>query len=59
MNMIQSKYGISIDQIDHIMKNIIQEYWGTKKDEVKLHKSPFQVDTSFENTLFMATSFIG
>ena len=28
--MIQSKYGISIDQIDHIMKNIIQEYWGKK-----------------------------
>ena len=32
INIIQSKYGISIDQTDHIMKNIIQEYWGTKKN---------------------------
>ena len=24
INIIQSKYGISIDQTDHIMKNIIQ-----------------------------------
>ena len=34
--IIQIKYGISIDQKDHIMKNLIQEYRGTKtKDEVK------------------------
>ena len=26
--MIQSKYGISIDQTCHMMKNTIQEYWG-------------------------------
>ena len=30
INIIQSKYGISINQTDHIIKNIIQEYWGTK-----------------------------
>ena len=27
INIFQSKYGISIDQIYHIMKNTIQEYW--------------------------------
>ena len=58
--MVQYKYGISIDQTDHIMKNIIQEYWGTKKKyEVILQKSPFPVDKSFENTLYMDTPIIG
>ena len=39
INIIQGKYGINIDQTYHIMKNIIQEYWGTKtKDEVKFKK---------------------
>ena len=59
INIIQSKYGISIDQTYHIMKNIIQGYWGTKtKYEVKFQKSPFPVDTSFEKTLFVATYLI-
>ena len=41
------------------MKHIIQEYWVTKtKYEIKLQQSPFQVDTSFENTIFMATTLI-
>ena len=41
------------------MKNIIQEYWGTKtKDEVKFQQSPFPIDTSFEQTLFVATPLI-
>ena len=30
IDIIQSKYDISVDQTYHIMKNIIQEYWGTK-----------------------------
>ena len=39
INIIQSKYGISIDQTDHIIRNIIQEYWETKtKYEVKFQK---------------------
>ena len=58
--MFQSKYSINIDQIDHIMKNIIQEYWGTKtKDKVKLYQSTFLRYNSFEQTLFMATHLIG
>ena len=41
------------------MKNIIQEYWGTKtKHEVTFQKSKFQVDTSFENILLMDTPLI-
>ena len=38
MKIIQSKYGISVYQTDHIIKNIIQEYWVTKK-EMKLNFS--------------------
>ena len=46
IKIVQSKYGISIDQKYYIMKNIIQEYWGTKtKDKVKSQKSLFPVDT--------------
>ena len=60
INMIQSKYGISIEQTDHIIKNIIQEYWLTKtKYEVKFQKSPFPVDTYFEHALFMDSPIIG
>ena len=29
INIIQSEHGTSIDQTDNIIKNIIQEYWGT------------------------------
>ena len=36
INIIQSKYIIIIDQKNHITKDIIQEYWGTKtKAELK------------------------
>ena len=39
INIIQSKYLISIDQIYHIMENIIQEYWVTKtKRELKFQQ---------------------
>ena len=60
INTNQSKYGISIYQIDHIMKHIIQEYWGKKtKYEVKFQQSPFPVYASFENTIFTDTPLIG
>ena len=60
INIVQGKYGISIDQTDHIMINIIKYYWGTKTEyEVKFQKSPFPTDTSFEKTLFVATPLIG
>ena len=39
INIIQSEYEISIDQIDNIIKRIIQEYWvTTTKYEVKFQK---------------------
>ena len=51
INIIQGKYGISIDQIDHIIKNTIQEYWVTKtKDDANFQQSPFPLDNSFEHT---------
>ena len=46
INMIRSKYGISIDQTDNTMKTIIQAYWVTNtKDKVKLQQRPFTMDT--------------
>ena len=57
INNIQSKYGISIDQTYHIMKNSIQEYWVTNtKYEVKFHQSLFPVDISFEKKLWIYLS---
>ena len=42
------------------MKNIIQEYWGTKtKDELKFQISLFSVDKFFEHTLLKDTPIIG
>ena len=57
VNIIQIKYGISIYQTDHIIKNIIQEFWGTKKKEFQ--KSPFPIYTSFEQILLVSTPLIG
>ena len=49
ITIIHGEHGISIDQIDHIINNIIQEYWVTKtKYEVKFQKSPFPSDTYLE-----------
>ena len=60
IKIIQGKYGINIDQTDHIMKNIIQEYWVTKsKYKVKIQQSPFPTYTSFEHTLLMDSPLIG
>ena len=36
--MIKSEYGIIIDKIDNITKNIMQEYQGKIKYEVKFQK---------------------
>ena len=53
------EYVSIIYQADHIIKNIIQEYWRTKKkDELKFQKLSFPVETSFEKELFVATALI-
>ena len=57
--MIQSEYVISIYHTYHIIKSIIQEYWGTKKkDEVEFQKPTFPVENYLEKILFMATPLI-
>ena len=57
--MIQCEHGISIYQKYHIIKKIIQEYWGTKtKDEVKFQKELFTVDTYYKKKIFMNTPLI-
>ena len=60
INIIQSEYGIRFYQTDHTTKNIIQEYWGTKKKyDVNYHKSLSPVGTSFEKTLLVYIPLIG
>ena len=60
INILQGKYGISIDQTYHIMKMSFNNKWGTKtKDGVKFRQSPFPVDTSFEHKIFMDKPLIG
>ena len=40
------KYGISIDQTNHITNKSIQEHFRTKKiEDIKYHKTPFTTDT--------------
>ena len=46
ITIIQSKYGIGIDQKDHIIQKIIQEYLGTNtKEKINFHKSSFSKHT--------------
>ena len=51
--MIQSKYGISIDQTNHITKGILKEYFD-KDEKVEYESSQFLLDSKFEYELYMA-----
>ena len=58
--MIQSEYGIIIDQTYHTINNTIQEYWvKNTKYEVKFQTSPFSLEKSFEKLFFTTTPLIG
>ena len=54
--MIQSKYDISIDQTDQIMKISFKNIGDYKKKEIKFQHSTFIVDTSFDYNLHGYTS---
>ena len=53
--IIQSTDGISIDQTNHIIKSILNEYFG-KDEKVKYESSPFPLDGKFEYELYTALS---
>ncbi len=54
--IIQSKYGISIDQLNHTVNNVITPYFkGKDRDKLKYTSDPFPVESSFEIDLFNST----
>lgn len=60
LNIIQSSFGISIDQTQHIQKNVIDEYWKDKVvKNIKFQSAPFPTDPKFERTLFEAIPLVG
>ena len=53
--IIQSKYGTSIDQTNHIEQKILMEYFGNvEPSSVPFQSSPFPTNTTFEMELFQA-----
>lgn len=55
MRIIQSNHGISIDQTNHIQKNILQDYWKNQDTtSIKWQSAPFPTESSFEEALFHA-----
>ena len=52
--IIQSSHGISIDQTDHIHKNVLNAYFPDKTMKIPHQTSPFPLDPKFENVLFHA-----
>jgi hypothetical protein len=60
LRIIQSPYGISIDQTDHLVDSIIEPYF-KDRDVSKLLSitSPFPTDLSFEQLLYEAPILVG
>ena len=51
--VIQSEHGVSIDQSNHIIQSILNEYFD-KDDKVKYESSPFPLDNKFEYELYQS-----
>ena len=51
---IQSQFGISIDQTDHIRQTILNVYFADYTDPVPFESSPFPLSNVFERRLFQA-----
>ena len=49
--IIQSEYGISLDQINHILQKVIKPYFPTQ-EKVPFQSSPFPLANTFEMTIF-------
>ena len=53
--IIQSEWGISIDQTTHIRQNILAKYFPDKTMKVPFQSSPFPLDNGVEMKIFEAT----
>ena len=51
--IIQSEHGISIDQTNHILQSVLNDYFD-KNEKVKYESSPFPLDSKFEYELYAA-----
>ena len=51
--IIQSEHGISIDQANHILQSILNDYFD-KNEKVKYESSPFLLDSKFDYELYAA-----
>ena len=51
--IIQSEHRISIDQTNHIVQSMMNDYFD-KDEKVKYESSPFPLDSKFEYELFVA-----
>ena len=52
--IIQSKFGISIDQTLHIKKSVLDPYFKNVKSPIPFCASPFPMSTDFESALYNA-----
>ena len=50
--IIQSSHGISIDQTDHICKNVLNTYFPDKTKQIQLQTIPFTLDSRFQTVIF-------
>ena len=55
--IIISPYGISLDITDHIIRNVLHEYWNNRRPPYQ--SSPFPLKNTFEHELFTAPPLIG
>ena len=55
LRIIRSIHGISLDQTQHIIMNILNSYWKNKNTEnVPWQSAPFPTDPKFEHALFLS-----
>lgn len=53
--IIKSHYGLRIDKTQHIISNILDDYWKNKnKSTVPWKSSPFPTNSKFEHELFLS-----
>ena len=52
--VIQSKYGISIDQTTHIRQNILAKYFPNEDEKIPFYSSPFPLDNSVKMEIYNA-----
>ena len=53
LRIIQSEHGISIDQTNHILQSILNDYFD-KYEKVKYESNPFPLDSKFGYELYVA-----